>query len=159
MKPIRVLIGTLVVCGSFASAQELTKEAKIERILALTNAQAVMDQMFAQIKTSTASMMPAGSTPEQSAKVQEIQEKLLDFVKDRMSWDKVRPKYVKIYDETFSDEEITGILAFYQAPAGRAMLEKLPTLISKSMSVAQSQMTDIMPEISASRKSPCRNSA
>jgi len=159
MKPIRVLIGTLVVCGSFASAQELTKEAKIERILALTNAQAVMDQMFAQIKTSTASMMPAGSTPEQSAKVQEIQEKLLDFVKDRMSWDKVRPKYVKIYDETFSDEEITGILAFYQSPAGRAMLEKLPTLISKSMSVAQSQMTDIMPEISASRKSPCRNSA
>src|SRR5271166_1574964 len=109
MKPIRVLIATLVVCGFLGSAQELTKEAKIERILALTNAQAVMDQMFTQIKTMTASMMPPGSTPERSAKAQEVQEKLLDFVKDRMSWDKVRPKYVKIYDETFSDEEITGI--------------------------------------------------
>jgi len=41
----------LLVCGSLAPAQELTKQAKIERILDLTNANTVIDQVFKQMKS------------------------------------------------------------------------------------------------------------
>ncbi len=133
--------------GSLASAQEPTKQAKIERILALTNAQATIDQMFDQVKAMTASQIPPGATPEQQAKAKEMTGKIMDLVKARMSWDKLRPQYAKAYDETFSTEEIDGMLSFYQSPAGRAMLEKMPQLISKTMTIAQSQMADILPEI------------
>jgi hypothetical protein len=129
------------------NAQALTKQAKIERILSLTNADATMDQVFNQRKAMTASAVPAGTTPEQRARAQEVQNKIFDLVKSRMNWDKMRPQYVKLYDETFADEEITGIFAFYQSPVGHAMLEKMPALISKTMAVVQSQMVDLMPEI------------
>ena len=50
MKSIFALALALIASGSLATAQDATKQVKIERILALTNADAVMDQMFAQIK-------------------------------------------------------------------------------------------------------------
>jgi hypothetical protein len=147
MKSIAVLTLGLTVAGLLASAQELTKQAKIERILVLTKADAMMDQMFGQIKAMTESQLPSGATAEQRAKAQEIQGKIMDLVKARMSWDKMRPQYVKIYDEIYSEEEIDGILVFYQSSVGRAMLEKMPLVISKTMTLAQSQMGGMMPEI------------
>ncbi len=133
--------------GSLATAQEPTKQAKIERILTLTNAQATIDQIFDQVKAMTASQLPPGATPEQQAKAKEMTGKIMDLVKARMSWDKMRPQYAKAYDETFSAGEIDGILSFYESPAGRAILQKMPQLLSKTMTIAQSQMAEIMPEI------------
>ena len=147
MKRIRGLILCALACGLVAQAQELNKQAKIERILDLTNANAIIDQVFKQIQTMTASMLTKDATPEQTAKAQQIQAKILDLVKARISWDKLRPAYVQIYSDMFSDDEISGILAFYESPAGRAMLAKTPALISKSMSVVQGQMGDLAPEL------------
>jgi uncharacterized protein len=137
LKRVAVLISTLMMATSLASAQELSKEAKIERLLALTNSQATMNQVFEQMKAMIPSMsqMPSTGTPEERTKALELQTRILDLVKARMSWDKLRPQYVKFYSETFSDEEIDGILAFYQSPAGRAMIEKMPKLMPKIMAV------------------------
>jgi hypothetical protein len=111
------------------------------------NADAMIGQMFEQIKAMTASQVPPDASPEQLAKAREIQNKVLDLVKARISWEKMRPQYVKLYSETFSDEEISGMLGFYQSPAGRAMLAKMPTLTTKIMEVAQGEMKDVMPEL------------
>ena len=147
MKLMASLSFSLVFASLLASGQALTKEAKIERLLALTQADTIMDQVFSQMKSMTTSFMPTGTTTEQRAKAQQTQEKILDLLKSRISWDKMRAQYVSLYSETFSDEEIDGMLAFYQSPAGRAMLDKTPVLMAKTMALVQSQMTDIMPEI------------
>src|ERR1700690_1287576 len=112
MKTTLVLALGVMAVGFVANAEELTKQGKIERILALTNSDATVNQMFSQMKAMVASQMPSGATPEQIARVHEVQDKLLEAVKTRMSWDKIRPQYVRIYDETFSAEEIDGIFAF-----------------------------------------------
>jgi hypothetical protein len=125
----------------------LTKEAKIERLLTVMNADNMIDQMFEQIKAMTAAQVPPGTSPEQVAQARQVQTKIMDLVKARISWEKMRPQYVMLYAETFSDEEISGMLAFYGSPAGRAMLEKMPALVTKIMEVAQAQMKDILPEI------------
>jgi len=96
MKRVASLISGLVLLASLAAAQELTKAAKIERLLALTSADATINQMFdqmkTQMKTMTASLMPAGTTPEQRAQAEDVQAKVLDLVKSRMSWEKLRPE-------------------------------------------------------------------
>jgi|SRR5580704_3887478 hypothetical protein len=147
MKTAALLALIIMVIGPFACAQELTKQAKIERLLDAMNADATINQLFEQIKTMTAAQMPPGATPEQTAKAREVQDKILDLVKSRISWDKMRPSYIKLYSETFSEEEIGGMLAFYESPAGRAMLAKMPTLLTKLIEVAQAQMNDLQPEI------------
>jgi hypothetical protein len=129
------------------AAEKPSKEARIERLLALTNAGAIMNQMYDQIKALTASQLPPGTSPEERAKAVGIQNKVMDLVKTRMSWEKMRPEYVKIYSETFTEEEIDGMLAFYQSPAGRSMMQKMPALMAKSIAMAQAQMKDLIPEI------------
>lgn len=147
MKTTAVLTLALLATGFQAIAQQPTKEAKVEQLLSSMNADATINQMFDQIKAMTASQIPPGTTPEQIAKSQEIQTKIFDLVKSRMSWEKMRPEYVRLYSEVFSDDEISGMLAFYQSPAGRAMLQKMPALMKQIMEVVQSQMADLMPEI------------
>jgi hypothetical protein len=54
---------------------------------------------------------------------------------------------MKVYADVFSEEEITGIVAFYKTPIGHAMLDKMPLLMSKSMEISQRRMAGLMPEI------------
>jgi len=73
--------------------------------------------------------------------------KVVAQVEERMSWDKLKPEYMKVYADVFSEEEITGIVAFYKTPIGHAMLDKMPLLMSKSMEISQRRMAGLMPEI------------
>ncbi|MDQ6663902.1 MAG: DUF2059 domain-containing protein [Acidobacteriota bacterium] len=136
---------SLVFAGVLASGQELTKEAKIERILALADNNAILDLM----KSSFTSAMPTGMTPEQRAKVQETQRRMLDSVKTLMV--KIRPQLVKVYGETFSAEEIDSILAFYQSPAGHALLDKTPVIMSKTMALMMPEMQRLVKEITSQK--------
>jgi hypothetical protein len=94
MKPFPVLTLTFILTGLAASAQEPTKEAKITRLLALMKAEALADQVFERMKAETATMSTADATEKERAHAQEIQAKIMDLVKDRMSWEKMRPVYV-----------------------------------------------------------------
>jgi uncharacterized protein len=147
MKCVAVLASSLIIAISLASGQNLSKEAKIERLLVLMNPVGMMDQVLDQSKAMMTSQMRPSATPAQRSQAQERQARILDLLKARMSWDKLRPQYVKVYSETFSDQEIDGMLAFYQSPAGRAMVQKMPMLLPKIMALAQAQIGDLTPAI------------
>jgi hypothetical protein len=52
-----------------------------------------------------------------------------------------------MYIDTFTQEEVDGLLAFYRTPAGRAMIEKMPILLGKMMQQTQARMQRLMPQI------------
>jgi hypothetical protein len=106
----------------------------------------MMEQIFNQMKAATA-QVPPGASAEERAKAQERQAKVMELIKSHLRWEKLKPHYMKIYSETFTDAELDGMLAFYESPAGRAMLEKMPGLMVKSMALVQEQMRELMPEI------------
>ena len=112
-----------------AYADENTKAAKIEELMRLNQL--------------NAAGLPAQST----AGASEMINRVVAQIEERMSWDKVKPEYTKVYADVFSEEEITGIVAFYKTPIGQAMLAKMPQLMSKSMEISQRRMADLMPEI------------
>jgi hypothetical protein len=159
MKRVHALMFGLMlsvsVSGVPAAAQELTKEAKIERILALTKADAIIDQMLSQMKALMASQMPADTTPEDRARQVQVQGKMADAIKGLMA--KIRPQQIKIYNDIFSDDEINGLLAFYESPAGRSYLAKMPLIMSQMMIAVQADMKDFQAEIQgAVQESPKR---
>jgi len=140
---VSVLSFSAVIAGSPARAQEITKEAKIERILTLTKAESMMDRMLGPMRAMSA-QATAGMTSDEQAKAQATQEKILDLMKT--AWTKLRPQYVKLYSETFSDQEIDGLLAFYQSPTGQAMVEKTPELMAKFMVLMMPEIQRIVKE-------------
>jgi hypothetical protein len=142
----------LAVCVFLATAclkaDEASKAAKIDQIFTATKMDRIQAQMMGQLKTMIPSMAAqAGLPPEAKEQTEELSEKIVALVLDKMSWEKMKPAYEKLYAEAFSEDEVDGILAFYKSPAGQATLEKLPALMAKAMTMVQEQMKEIMPEV------------
>jgi hypothetical protein len=60
---------------------------------------------------------------------------------------KVRPQLIRAYEETFSDEEIEAMFAYYTSPAGRAVTQKTPKLNERMSAVIQTEMDSAGKEI------------
>jgi hypothetical protein len=69
------------------------------------------------------------------------------ILKEELSWDKVKDQYVQAYREMFSQEEIDGLIAFYQTPAGQSLVSKQPELAKRTMAILQQRMAPVMQRI------------
>jgi hypothetical protein len=85
--------------------------------------------------------------PEDQAKVDAFQKKVFLLVQSQMSWKALEPDYIDIYAKNFTDEQLDAILAFYKSPAGIALIEKLPTLTTQGMQLAQEKMAALQPQL------------
>ena len=144
---LKLAVVALLLGTSVALAQDAGKAAKVEEMLRLTKTDEMMQQVMSQMKTMSMDQFEKNLPPEEKAKAREQQQKIFDLVSAKMSWEKFKPAIVQIYAEVYTDEELDGILAFYRSPAGHAMIEKMPQLMSRTMAVAQKLMGDIQPEI------------
>jgi hypothetical protein len=148
MKSIAIVL-TGMTClwnPALALADEASKTAKIEEMMQITNMDRITTQMIDQVKTMLSSQF--GSMPAEARQAaEEMQQKVMKLLADRLNWDKAKPAYIKLYSETFTESEIDGIVGFYKSPPGQAMLSKMPVLMQKSMAVSQQLMGDVMPDI------------
>jgi len=66
---------------------------------------------------------------------------------EKFSWAKMEGMFVDIYAEVFAAEELEGIIAFYESPAGQKFIAKQPELMAKTMEKMQGVMAELMPAI------------
>ena len=144
-----LLAGILLVFSpALARADEQSKNAKIEEMLQLTHAERMIAQVLDQMNNVITSQLAKTDVPAKDRQAQEeMQQKMMKMLANRLSWEKAKPAFIQIYAETFTESDIDGILAFYKSPAGQAMLDKMPQLVQKSMAVGQQLIGDTMPEI------------
>ena len=144
----RRLFVPLILISSAAWADEASKAAKIEEILQISKTSQGLQQIVEQMRNmQMAQVAKMKLPPAEQARSEEIQKKIMDLVAGRLSWDRMKPLLVKMYADTFSESELDGILNFYKSPAGQAMLEKMPALMQRTMSLAQEAASGLQPEI------------
>ena len=145
--PLFAALGVLWF-SAYGFADTASKAAKVDEIFQLTKVDQMQKQMLEQVKPMIPSLeLQAGVSQENKALSDELTSKILDLIADRVSWEKMKPAMTELYSETFSEEEIDGMLNFYKSPSGQAMLTKMPSLMAKTMGLAQEQLADIIPEI------------
>lgn len=142
-----ILLFALLSVPLLAQSTPADKRARLERLLQLMNMELVKEQMTDQVFRSLLSSMPSNVSPAARPKVEEAKRKVLDLIKRRFSWQIMKPQYIKLYEETFTDEEIDGMIAFYSTPAGQSCLKKIPVVMQRSMVIGRDAMTEISPEI------------
>jgi uncharacterized protein len=112
----------------------------------LANLDPIMRQSMTTV--TKGQQLSAGQLQElDAARVRTIQ-----AIREEMAWDKMHPLYVQIYQETFTQEEIDGLIAFYKSPAGVAFVDKMPVVMQKSMSIMQSRMAPMMERMRAAAR-------
>jgi uncharacterized protein len=153
----RSLIIASVLAFSVAHAADVpASEASVREMLAVTEARKLIDGMFPQIEAMMKnSMQQALNGQTLSAEQQKsalaladkMSTKMMALMRDEMSWDKLEPLYLSVYQKTFTQEEVDGMLAFYKTPAGTAMIKKMPVVLAQTMSAMQQKMGPMMQKI------------
>ncbi len=139
------LLLCLAVTPAFA---DQASEQSVKELLTVMNAKNVTNQMEAMIKQSmAASLQGANLTPEQKKIVDELETKTINYVREKMSWDKLEPIYVKVYRESFTQDEVDGIVAFHKSAAGQALNTKMPNVMQKTMTEIQTRMASLQGDL------------
>lgn len=139
-----ILSLALALCLPAAGQAPLTKQQKIERILDVTNPFTAADEAVNQVRGMLQQLQPNPNTQQQK-KRNEALDKISKISYERLR--QIRPQLVKVYDETFNDEEIDAMLSFYTSPGGRGATKKMPALSERVSSLIQTEMNSLGKEI------------
>jgi uncharacterized protein len=64
-----------------------------------------------------------------------------------MSWSSLKDDIVSIYVETFTEQELNEIKAFYLTPAGKKLASKMPELMGKGMELGVKRVQEHQDEL------------
>lgn len=138
-------------------ADDASKRAKVSEMITLTNSEQIMSQMLDQMSGAmkNAAAQQASKynfTPEQQQIQDSFNAKITKIIGQSLSMETLRPIVIQVYVDTYTEEEIDGILAFYRSPAGRAFVAKTPQLMGRTMTLMQQQMANVQPQLEQATK-------
>lgn len=153
MKPFAAILSVcLLFCAGAQAAETKPSDESIRRLLTVTEAGKMLDAAMSQVGTMMENMMKQATqgktvTPEQQKAMADLRAKSAAIMQEELSWQKMEPLYMRIYRDSFSQEEVDGMLAFYATPAGKAVIKKMPLVMQNTMAVMQERMGPVMVRI------------
>jgi hypothetical protein len=157
------LIAIVVVLSFISSSLAASPTTQsIEKLLTLTKAESLITSMYANLEaTMRQSMAQAvGGRPlstEQKRYLDAVPKQFVKVMQEELSWESLKPTYIEIYQDTFDQEEIDGLVAFYQSPLGSAMVNKMPLVIQKSMASMQSRLQPMLERMKGAMEQALRD--
>ena len=153
MKKLLIAILVLAAVPSFAGDKP-PSEASIRELMTLTDAKSLLDKMYQQLDgmMEQAMKQALGDHPvneEQQRLMAEMRAKVVEIFRSQLGWDQLEPAYLTLYEETFTQDEVNGMLKFYKTKAGKAVINKLPQLTMGVMQVVTQKMQGISPQLRA----------
>lgn len=147
----------MLACLSFACVAASASNASVETLMALTKSEATIDAVYAQFEpVMTQSMQQAFAgkslSAEQQQNVKKAEKQAFEIMRTELSWVSMKLEVVKIYQDTFLQDEVDGVTAFYRSPPGIAVVEKLRTVMQRSNAFVMARMPAIMAKVNAATK-------
>lgn len=151
MKRCALGVLCLLLVQGPALAQSAT-DASIRQLLAVTQAQKLVDGMYGQLDGMLRAAMEQKLgdrqlTPEQSKIVEDTQSEIVALFQREMGWSALEPTMIEVYRTHFSEAEVQGMLQFYESEVGRSTIAKMPAVMQSSMEITQQRMATLIPQI------------
>jgi uncharacterized protein len=148
----KFLVAAIVALSACSAMANPPSAESLDRLFAATKSEALLESMARDMENFVRQSMQqqmAGKTltPAQQRALDEFPKKAAALMSEEMSWAIMKPQYARVYAESFTQDEVDGLIAFYATPAGLAMVNKMPVVMQKSMQLAQQQLQRLMPRI------------
>lgn len=143
---IAILLAAMCTIPAWASP---AKDATIEKLLVLTEAQKSADAAVADADAFIQStVQPMSEQTNIPAERRQAMKTCLDdyrkMIRENLSWEALKPEYIRIYRETFTEEELLDLNTFYESPTGRMLVQKTPLLENKMGALMEQRMKVMM---------------
>jgi hypothetical protein len=159
MQKLKLLLLLLAFIGSTAFAAESATasaptDESIRELLTVTEAQKLADDVIRQMEEQMRarigrSLHGKQLDARQQKVIDDYVEQVVRLMRKEMAWESLEPAYIRIYRESFSQDEIDGMVAFYRTPAGQAVVRKMPVVMKQSMLELQARMGPLMLKLHA----------
>jgi hypothetical protein len=157
---MKIVLAFALLWVPLSGYAEPASPASVERLLAVAHTEelfrgvqerqrVVTDSVLRQVEASRA-RQGRPLSPEAQARMRAAAEKARAAMLVEMGWDKLRPLIVQVYSESFSEEEIQGLIAFYESPTGRMFVERMPQVTERTMRVIGERMGPMMQRLQRS---------
>jgi uncharacterized protein len=145
------LVIALGLCAGPVGAAPPSSES-VERLMQVMQVQSQLETTYAQVlpalQSSMRQTLATQLKSEEAARLFDaVQPRVNALLLEQLSWARLKPAFARIYGETFSQEEIDGLIVFYQGPVGSALISKTPQLMQRSIQLMQERMAPMMQKI------------
>ncbi len=146
---------------AFAAQATEPSAASIDRLLDITQSRRTVDAIQKQVEAMMKPMFEQALdskslSPEKREEAERymasFSEKMKPVFAEMLDWQRLKELTAKIYMESFSQEEIDGLIAFYESATGKAFVERMPLVMQKSMVAMQQRMVPLMEKMKQAAK-------
>lgn len=147
------LVAFAFVLATLASGARAAASAEsVDRLMQAMKVQAQLEMIYSQtLPAMQAAMKQSLGGQMKSEEAQRMFDTVMPrvnaVIRDELSWARLKPDFAQIYGETFTQQEIDGLIAFYQGPIGSALVAKLPQLALRSTQLMQQRMGPLMQKV------------
>ena len=154
---MRTLVAFIALVCSLNAHSAPASQESVENLLVVTRVESLMTSMYSgmeQMMRESMKQMVQGKplNAEQQRLLDSLPGRFVAVMREEMSWQRMKPLYVQLYQDTFEQDEVDGLLAFYTSPTGQAFLNKMPVVMQRSMALSQSLMQSALPKMTAAMK-------
>jgi uncharacterized protein len=140
------VIAACLAFGGAASANDApASDESIRQLLEITDARHLIDTVRSQVNDMVSASLQqaqqdAPLNPQKQAILNDMRKKMLGAMDEMLNWDTLLPMYMRTYRESFTQDELDGITAFYKSTAGQAFVKKMPLVMRNMMGEIQALM-------------------
>jgi hypothetical protein len=150
--PIIVALSCSIALSVGFAADNPPSEASIKQLLEAGQAHKLLDAMVGQMDAYMKQAMQQATqgqriTPEIQKDIERRQAEMMTTMKEVLDWNKLEPMYVRIYQKSFTQGEVDGLIAFYKTSTGQALLSKMPVVMQNTLNELQQMMQPMMQRI------------
>ena len=154
------IVPVLVLCGAIAVAADNPSptspapsnppsEASVKQLLEVARARKLVDSVLAQMdnlmQQSIAQATQGREIPPKVQKdIDQRRAEMVAMMKELLDWNKLEPLYLRVYQKSFTQQEVDGMIAFYKTPAGQAVIGKMPAVMQNTIDEMQQMMAPVM---------------
>lgn len=129
-------------------AATASHDAAAEKFLTLANADKLGTPVYMQVQQMFAQRFAQTKAPATKQSVLEsYQAKANAALDSAIGWNKLKPKMVDLYTQTFTEQELKDLVKFYQSPLGKKVLSQMPKVTQQSAQLTQQSLEPAVPVV------------
>ncbi|MFQ6576145.1 DUF2059 domain-containing protein [Pseudomonas sp. UM16] len=138
----------LVCASGQVLADTASHNASAEKFLMMAHADKLGTPVYMQVQQMFAQRFEQTKAPaSKKAVLDTYQAKANAALDQAIGWNKLKPDMVKLYTTTFTEKELKDLVAFYQSPLGKKVLEKMPQVTQQSAQLTQKKLESAVPVV------------
>ena len=138
-----------LVCASGpVFADTARHNASAEAFLTLAHADKLGTPVYMQVQQMFAQRFAQTKAPEsKKALLETYQAKANAALDSAIGWNKLKPKMVDLYTQTFTEQELKDLVKFYESPLGKKVLREMPKVTQQSAQLTQQSLEPAVPVV------------